>query len=89
MYYVYLLQSKGDFSQLFIGQTSDLRARLREHNTSLHISTKRYAPWKVIYYEAYPKRHLAFRREKKLKYHAKSLTEIKKRLDLIHGKSVG
>jgi putative endonuclease len=29
-----------------------LKKRLREHNQGLNPSTKRYRPWKLIYYEA-------------------------------------
>ena len=66
MFYTYILQSiKND--ELYIGFTADLRKRLKEHNQGLNFSTKRYIPWKVIYYEACLEESDARRREKYLK----------------------
>ncbi|MBI3631697.1 MAG: GIY-YIG nuclease family protein [Candidatus Staskawiczbacteria bacterium] len=66
MFYVYLLESinKGD---LYIGYTRDLIKRVKEHNQGLNFSTKRYKPWKCIYYEACVKESDAIRRENYLK----------------------
>ncbi len=66
MFYVYILQSKLN-KELYIGSTPDLRRRLKEHNQKLNFSTKRYAPWEVIYYEACTEETDARRREKYLK----------------------
>jgi putative endonuclease len=65
MFYNYVLESKD--GHLYIGYTSDLRKRLREHNQGLNSSTKRYKGWKVIYYEASLDKDDAERREKYLK----------------------
>ena len=66
MFYVYYLESEiGDES--YIGFTSNLRKRLFEHNHGLNSSTKRYMPWKLIYYEACTEESDARRREKYLK----------------------
>jgi len=51
MFYTYILQSKKN-GELYVGYTEDLKKRLVEHNQGLNLSTKRYAPWKIIYYEA-------------------------------------
>lgn len=51
MFYTYVLQSKKN-KEIYIGFTSDLRNRLSEHNQGLNFSTKRYIPWKLVYYEA-------------------------------------
>jgi putative endonuclease len=40
---------------------------LKEHNQRLNFSTKRYMPWKLIYYEACLDENDAKRREKYLK----------------------
>lgn len=51
MFYTYVLKSK-NFDEMYIGQTSDLKRRLTEHNNGVTKSTKRYMPWELIYYEA-------------------------------------
>ena len=51
-YYVYILESEKIGKELYIGYTNNLRKRLEEHNKGLNKSTKRYSPWKLIYYEA-------------------------------------
>ena len=65
-YYVYLLESiKND--NLYIGYTTDLIKRLKEHNSGFNTSTKPYRPWRVICYEACLNEKDAKRREKYLK----------------------
>lgn len=64
-YYVYLLEGKND--NLYIGYTRDLRRRFKEHNRKLNFSTKSFAPWRLIFYEAYLSEKDARRREKYLK----------------------
>lgn len=66
MYYVYLLQSC-KFDKKYIGCTSDLKKRFKEHNNELVESTKKHKPWKLVYYEAYTSKYDAFNREKSLK----------------------
>lgn len=66
MFYIYIIQSKIN-NNIYIGFTSDLRKRLIEHNQGLNFSTKRYMPWKLIYYEACLEQNDAKRREKYLK----------------------
>ena len=79
MFYVYVLKSEKD-GKLYIGQTSDLRRRIKEHNSGQTRSTKSRIPFQLIYYEAY----LDFRdvkiREAKLKQFKNSYTELKKRI---------
>ena len=66
MFYVYVLQSLGD-TGLYIGFTSDLRRRLREHQNGESRSTYFRGPWKLIYYEAYVDQLDAEGRERFLK----------------------
>ena len=82
MHYVYLLQSKLN-SQTYIGSTNDLQRRLQEHNDGKEISTRRYLPWAVLYYEAYFSEKLARLREKRLKHNGNALRELKKRVGLL------
>lgn len=81
MYYVYILKSKL-YDQIYIGSTNDLRKRLSEHNDGQGISTKRYKPWKLLYYEAYHEETMARMREKRLKYNGNAIRELKKRIGL-------
>ena len=79
MYYVYFLKSrKSDF--FYVGSTHDLRERFREHNQRKNRSTKYYAPFKLIYYEAYLSKKDALLREEKLKHHGAVIGHLKKRV---------
>ena len=66
MFYTYVLQSEKN-KEVYIGFTSNLKHRLLEHNQELNFSTKRYMPWKLVYYEACLEESDARRREKYLK----------------------
>ena len=66
MYYVYILKSKKD-SKLYIGYSSDLKKRFREHQDGEVRSTKPRRPFELIFYEAYKSRFDAKRREKYFK----------------------
>ena len=79
MYYVYFIKSKKN-SETYIGSTSDLRRRLAEHNKGMEISTKRYKPWQLVYYEAYRSEKDAREREMRLKQHGNVIKELKKRI---------
>jgi putative endonuclease len=65
-FYVYVLESLKN-KDIYIGYTNDLRKRVKEHNQGLSKSTKPYAPWKLIYYEACLNREDTQRREKYFK----------------------
>jgi putative endonuclease len=67
MFYIYCLQSQKEKEELYFGFTKDLKNRLKEHNSGHNFSTKRYMPWKLIYYEACLSESDARRREKYLK----------------------
>ena len=66
MYYVYILQSQKDKS-LYIGYTSDLKKRFKEHNDGKSLATKPFRPYKLIFYEAFLNRIDAKHREEYLK----------------------
>lgn len=65
-FYVYVLESLKN-RELYIGYSTDLRERVKEHNQGLSFSTKPYRPWQLIYYEACRNEQDAKRREKYLK----------------------
>nr|MBI5455401.1 GIY-YIG nuclease family protein [Candidatus Levybacteria bacterium] len=71
-------------NQIYIGSTKDLRKRLKDHNSGKEISTKRYLPWRLIYYEAFIEEKLARIREHKLKHNGNALRELKKRIGLLN-----
>ena len=65
-YFVYILKSiEKDF--LYTGYTTNLERRFKEHNNGEELSTKHYAPFKLIHYEAYRNQKDAKRREEYLK----------------------
>ena len=80
MFYVYILQSLKYPKQIYIGFANDLKIRLMKHNNGEVFSTKRYMPWKLIYYEAYTSEKLARGREKQLKHHGNAIKYLKKRI---------
>lgn len=65
-YYVYVLQSK-NHNFIYVGYTTDLKKRFQLHNKGQVKSTKKYCPFKLIFYEAYRNKKDAKRREKYLK----------------------
>jgi putative endonuclease len=79
MYYVYLIKSiKSDY--MYTGYTDDLKRRLLEHNNRHNISTKSYAPFKLVYYESYRSKKDATERERMLKHKGSSIGFLKKRI---------
>ncbi len=76
-YYVYILQSIRT-KKLYIGYTSDLRNRLKQHNSGKSAATKPYIPYNLIYYEAMLNRSDAKNREIYLKsgYGLRSIKSI-------------
>jgi len=78
MHYVYIIRSKKN-GKLYLGCTSDLRKRLKEHNASKSAYIKHNGPWEVRYYEAFYSKEDAFGREQRLKNNMRGLQELKKR----------
>jgi len=66
MFYTYILQSKKN-NAYYIGSSKDVNARLSLHNGLKVKSTKRYAPWEVVYYEQFETLSEARRRELQIK----------------------
>jgi len=87
MYYVYLLLGKLN-KQIYIGSANNLKKRVKEHNEGKVVSTKRYRPWILFYYEAYLNEKLSRLREKRLKYNGNALRELKKRIGLLKSSEV-
>ena len=90
-YYVYLLSSNktgwiypapARRSWVYIGCTSDLENRLREHNDGKVFSTRKMLPVELIYCEAYKSKECAYNREKSLKSFGSGLARLKSRLGI-------
>jgi putative endonuclease len=65
-YFVYILRSMVDNS-FYIGFSTDVERRLKEHNTGKSRYTKVKMPWKVVYFEECITKKDALKREKFLK----------------------
>lgn len=83
MYYFYILQSKLN-KEIYMGSTNNLKRRVIEHNKGLELSTKKYKPWELIYYEAFLFEDLARQREQKLKQHGNTKRHLFKRIGFKH-----
>jgi len=66
MYFVYVLKSLKDF-RYYIGQTEDLDARIKKHNSGCVKSTKNRMPLVLIKKEIFDTRGEARKRENYLK----------------------
>lgn len=79
MYYVYVL--RGDMRhELYIGATSDLRRRLRQHLGGTSVHTHKSKNWTLVYYEAYASKDEAFERERALKLFGSAYGHLKRRI---------
>ena len=65
-YVIYAIKSSFD-DRIYVGFTSDLEKRIKEHNQGRTRSTKEFRPWVLIYRETVETRIEARAREKYLK----------------------
>lgn len=61
-YYVYILRSLKD-GLFYIGYSENLKQRIYDHNSGKNASTKNRRPLELIFYEAFPHKADALRRE--------------------------
>ena len=70
MYYVYVLQNK-ESNKIYIGQTSNLEKRIRQHNDSefdkRSFTKLNKGEWLLVHKEDFETRKEAMKREKELK----------------------
>jgi len=66
MVYVYVLYNL-EHNRRYIGQTTNLKQRLKQHNAGKTKSTKPYRPWIMVYSEDFETLSEALAREKYLK----------------------
>jgi len=62
MFYAYILKSLKD-NRYYYGSTADLNSRLQKHNDGEVLSTKSRRPFIIHYFESYPTRAEAMKRE--------------------------
>jgi predicted GIY-YIG superfamily endonuclease len=67
MFYVYLIKSIYNPEQKYIGQTDDLKKRLKQHNAGYSIHTAKYRPWVLVNYIAFTSKDAALEFEQYLK----------------------
>jgi len=82
MYYVYLLVNENN--EKYIGYTSDLKRRVREHQEGRSkYTSQRGSVWRLVYYEAYPSKKIALKRERVLKRNGSMRKYLYRRLELL------
>ena len=79
MHYIYILKSLKD-GKYYTGFSSDLKSRIKDHNSGNVQSTKSRRPLELIYYEAYKEKIQALKREKFLKT-TKGKLQLRKQID--------
>lgn len=75
--YVYLLQNKAE--EFYVGWTTDIKRRVKEHNAGKSRYTKSRVPWELVGYEVFSNKDEAKKRERVLKRNPRMLSYFKKR----------
>ena len=70
MYYVYLLKSINFRNHVYIGFTTNLKDRLKTHNSGGSIHTAKYKPWALHSYFSFSEKSKALEFETYLKSHS-------------------
>ncbi|HBT81235.1 TPA: endonuclease [Candidatus Giovannonibacteria bacterium] len=65
-YYIYILESAVS-KEYYVGTTSNLERRIRQHNSGRVRSTRPMRPWHLKYQESYPNISSARTREMQIK----------------------
>jgi Predicted endonuclease containing a URI domain len=55
-FFVYLLQSVSDPERRYVGVTTDVVARLADHNAGKSTHTAKYPPWRLVTYIGFSSR---------------------------------
>lgn len=66
MHYTYVLKSESA-DEFYYGSSTNLQKRLSAHNAGQNISTKKYRPWRIVWYGAFETKASAELFEKYLK----------------------
>jgi len=76
-YYVYMLKSKTVKPVTYVGYTSDLKKRIKLHNTGKGAKFTRGRTWKLIYKETFKSKNKAISREYYIKKNRALRNKIK------------
>ena len=83
MWYFYVLKSIKNGNWFYKGSTNDLRRRFKQHNNSEVQSSKHYAQFQLVYYEAYVTEIAARKRESSVKQSGSVWMPLMKRIRFI------
>jgi len=56
LYYVYLFERLSVRCERYVGMTTDLKRRFRQHNEGKSFHTAKFGPWKLVSYIAFTDR---------------------------------
>ena len=76
-FYVYMLVSKGDKPVSYVGYTSNLKNRIKLHNTGKGAKFTKGRKWKLIYKEKFTSKNKAISREYYIKKNRTIRNKIK------------
>ncbi len=79
MHFAYILKSTRFPDRIYKGQTEDLDKRLEYHNRGYVSHTRKYAPWRIVYFAGFETKERAIDFEKYLKA-ASGIAFMRKRL---------
>ena len=65
MYFVYIIENKE--GRHYVGYTSNLVQRIKDHNSNKGRWTKKKGPWRLVYQEARSIKEEAYSREQQIK----------------------
>ena len=82
MYYVYIIENVENTKEHYVGYTTNLKKRIKEHNSEDNKGYTRGRKWKLVYYEAYLDKSIAYKREQRIKRHSKIRKILYKRLGI-------
>lgn len=79
MYFVYILQSIEN-QELYIGVSSNLLRRIREHNSPFNTGYTKGRKWRIVYVEGYLSETVAYNRERMLKQYGNVWYGVRRRI---------
>lgn len=80
-YYVYVLESQKD-GNLYIGVTDNIDRRVQQHNLGKSKSTRPRRPFKLIYFEIFDDKQLAYKQEWRFKNTSEGNIEMRQKAKL-------